>query len=115
MTATALRPTEAQFEQAVVELAHTLGWRVAAFRPARRADDRWETPCKYDAKGCPDLTLVRDRVVFAELKSHRGRVGSDQAEWLAVLEGAGGEVYVWRPDDWDLIERVLMSRGRRGG
>lgn len=110
MAHAAYRPTEEQFEQSLVELAHTLHWHVTAFRPARRADDSWETPCKYDAQGWPDLTLVRDRVIHAELKSHTGRLSVHQERWLERLKAAGAEVYVWRPDDMDEIAAVLTRR-----
>jgi hypothetical protein len=53
--------------------------------------------------------LVRDRVVFAELKAARGVVSAAQSEWAQALTGAGVEVYLWRPDDWTAgrIDKVL--------
>lgn len=116
---TALHQTEAEFQRAVIEYAQTLRYTVAHFRPARirkRDDDEdtYVTPVAADGAGFPDLVLVRDRVVFAELKAQRGRLSADQAEWLAVLEGAGVEAYCWRPSDWPVIERVLAARGRPG-
>ena len=110
MTPARLQPNEDEFEDSVVELAHTLHWHVAAFRPARRLDGSWETPCKHDAQGWPDLTLVRDRTIHAELKSARGRLSVHQERWLERLRAAGSEVYVWRPDDWDEIAAVLTRR-----
>ena len=53
--------------------------------------------------------MVRgDRLAFAELKTNRGRVRSEQAAWLDALAGCGTvETYLWRPDAWPTIERVL--------
>jgi hypothetical protein len=74
----------------------------------------WLTYHTYRSKrspsGFPDLCLVRDRVVFAELKGERTRVTREQERWLDALDAAGAEVYLWRPADWAEIERVLGRR-----
>jgi len=60
--------------------------------------------------GFPDLVLVRDgRIVYAELKTEKGRLTKHQRDWLKALDDAGQEVYVWRPSDWDhgRIQEVL--------
>jgi hypothetical protein len=44
-----------------------------------------------------------------ELKTDRGRVRPEQHWWIDVLEGAGQEVYVWRPSDWDEAVSVLRK------
>lgn len=100
--------TEAELQAGVVEMAHALGWRVAHFRPAR-TQQGWRTAVAYDAQGYPDLTLVRDRVVFVELKGSRGQSTEAQREWHAALKAAGAEVYLWGPDDWTSgeVDRVL--------
>lgn len=100
--------TEAQFGAAVVEMARLLGWRVAHFRPARTLAG-WRTPVAADGTGFPDLVLVRgDRLVFAELKAARGRPTDEQSAWLAALAGVERvDVALWRPADWDAIERAL--------
>lgn len=106
--------TEAEFQTAVIELAQLCGWTVAHFRSVRttRSDGStfYATPVAADGKGFPDLVLVRDRVVFAELKGPRGVVETDQAEWHEVLAGAGADVRVWYPKDWDEIEATLRRR-----
>jgi hypothetical protein len=64
--------------------------------------------------GFPDLVLVRDeRVIYAELKTERGRVTPEQRRWLDTLAGAGVEVYLWRPAHYlgGHIDRVLEPRG----
>jgi hypothetical protein len=110
--------TEAAFQDTVVELAKYHGWRIAHFRPAR-TEKGWRTPMTGDP-GFPDLVMVRrGRLVFAEMKRQSGRTTAEQGAWLSDLafvghRGAGiaeypvvVEVFVWRPSDWDEIERVL--------
>lgn len=98
---TALVPTEKDFQAAVIELALALGWRCYHTYNARRSEP-----------GFPDLTMVRDgRLLFAELKTERGRVTRPQREWLAALSACSGvEVFVWRPGDFDEVARVLARR-----
>lgn len=94
---------EAEFQAAVIQAARFLGWLVYHTHDSRRSEP-----------GFPDLVLVRRadaRVVFAELKTTSG-VSSEQRKWLDALgaaahHGEGIEVYVWRPDDWPKIEKVL--------
>ena len=95
-------------QDAIMELAHVLGWRVAHFRPAR-TQGGWRTPVAGDGKGFPDLVLVRERVVYAEIKREREALRPEQELWRDWLAAAGQEYYVWRPQDWfgGRIERVL--------
>jgi hypothetical protein len=72
----------------------------------------WRTAVSADGVGWPDLTLVRgEQLIFAELKSDRGRLTDQQQVWLEVL-GKVAEVYEWRPCDWasGAIETVLRGR-----
>ncbi len=62
--------------------------------------------------GFPDQVLIRDRIIFAELKREKGRPTAHQIEYLDGLAKAGGEVYVWRPSDLDEAARVLSKRWR---
>jgi hypothetical protein len=100
--------TESELQSGIIDLARLFRWRVAHFRPAQTSKG-WRTPVAADGKGFPDLVLVRDRVVFAELKAARGVVSAAQTEWAQALTGAGVEVYLWRPDDWTAgrIDKVL--------
>lgn len=101
--------TEAAFQQQVIELAQLLGYRVAHFRPAR-TEQGWRTPVAADGKGFPDLVLVgHGRVIFAELKSDRGRLTGDQEVWLYHLAQTPAEAYCWRPTDFDEIQEVLRA------
>jgi hypothetical protein len=94
--------SERAFQTAVVEYAKLCGWK--AFHPfdSRRSEPGW-----------PDLALVRHgMLLFAELKTERGRVSPVQRDWLEALEAVSAwtnavEVRLWRPSDWPEIERVL--------
>jgi len=61
--------------------------------------------------GFPDLTLVRDgHIIFAELKSQKGRIKKEQQAWLDRLQENGHvEVYLWRPSDLTFINERLMG------
>jgi hypothetical protein len=108
---TALHETEATFTRAVLQLAKLRGWRSAHFRPGRvMRGGRWtyETPIDGDAKGFPDLVLIRGRrLLVAELKSGRGRTTPEQEQWLAAFRLAGVEAFVWKPGDWPAVEATL--------
>jgi hypothetical protein len=101
--------TEAQFQRSVIELAQLNGWKVAHFRPAQNAKGVWRTPVAADGAGFPDLVLVKDRVIFAELKTDKGRVRPDQKEWLEALDRCATTV-IWRPRDWPTILATLNTR-----
>ena len=88
--------SERAFQATVVETAKLLDWRVFHTFDSRRTEP-----------GFPDLVLVRDRVLFAELKTERGRVTAEQAAWIADLRAADADVRLWRPSDWREIEQVL--------
>lgn len=103
--------TETELLDATLELAALFGWRSAHFRPARTAHG-WRTPVAGDGKGWPDLILIRERILVAELKSARGALSAEQRRWLDDLARAGVEAHVWRPADWTsgTIEAVLRER-----
>ena len=109
---TAVAESEADFERRIVAVAHTFGWRVASFRPGMNRRGRWATPVKYDGKGWPDLTLCHPdtrQVLFVEVKTARGRVTPEQAEWLDALPS--GQVAVWRPADWpEIVARLSFGK-----
>lgn len=87
---------EADFQSAVLMLARACGWLCYHTYDSRRSQ-----------AGFPDLVMVRDRVVYAELKSTNGKATTAQKEWLASLRAVGQEVYEWRPKDWAEIVEVL--------
>lgn len=112
------RDTESDFQRSVLDLARVFGWRSAHFRSVcvQRSDGstRWQTPVQGDGAGLPDLVLVRERVVWVELKSDRGLISNEQKVWLEALRRAGQEVYVWRPKDWNEIVKCLEYAGPNG-
>lgn len=63
----------------------------------------------HSPKGFPDLCLVRPpRIIFAELKTEKGKVSDSQQVWIALLKQCPGvECYVWRPSDFDRIAEIL--------
>lgn len=91
---------EEEFFEQVIHLAHIYHWRVAHFRPAMTKWG-WRTAVSADGAGFPDCVFVRDRIVFAELKSKEGQLTAEQHQWLEALAEAGQEVYLWRPDDME--------------
>ena len=72
---------------------------------------KWVTAVQFDAKGFPDLVLVRGaRLIFAELKAGRKPCESlptpEQKAWLDALRLVA-ETYLWTPKDWKTIEEIL--------
>ena len=105
----ASRISERDFQRSVIDLARRFGWKVAHFRPAQNARGDWRTPVAADGKGFPDLVMVhqqRGELIFAELKSERGRTTSEQDAWHHALARCG-RVHVWRPSDWQDIVTAL--------
>lgn len=87
--------------QAIIDLARLLGWKTYHTFDSRRSEP-----------GYPDLTLVKGRrLVFAELKTEKGRMTAAQDEWLEAFLQAGAEVCVFRPRDWHsgVVEQILRE------
>lgn len=82
-------PTEAQFQQAVLDLADLRGWLYFHDYDSRR-----------NPAGFLDLVLLHERtgeLLFAELKTATGRVSVKQQRWIDALIAGGHAVHVWRP------------------
>lgn len=99
--------TEDELLRAVIDIAHLHGWRVAHFRPAQTQRGNWVTPVMADGKGFFDLVLVRNRVLFVELKSQKGRLSPEQRDWADAVAKTGGATRVWRPSDLPEIAEIL--------
>lgn len=96
--------TEREFQSQVIGLASFYGWRHYHTHDSRRSP-----------AGFPDLVLVRgEELIFAELKTEKGRVRLEQVEWMAALEHVPGvDVFLWRPSDFDgLHDRLARGRAR---
>lgn len=94
--------TERDLREQVRDLANLFGWKMYF---------SWTS--LHSPKGFPDLVLacqVRKRIVYAELKTEKGKVSDSQREWLDELTACGQEVYLWKPDDIEEIARILRSR-----
>ena len=111
--------TEQELMDKVVELARTVGWRVAHFRPAR-TQHGWRTACQYDAEGWPDLFLVHPDAgdkLAVELKvwARRNDVSDAQRHWLVDLEMCGIETALWTERDFDteIVPRLLRPTNAR--
>ena len=94
--------SETDFQNTIIEVAELHRWLVYHTHDSRRS-----------APGFPDLTMVRDgMLIFAELKTEKGKLTEDQAQWIAELDNVrlrtgATRVFLWRPSDWKEIEEVL--------
>lgn len=100
----ALELTEKQWDAQLFStkdgLATMLGWTLC-YHTLRS---------KGSQPGFPDRVIVRDRVIFAELKREKGKPTERQIAWLDGLARAGAEVYLWQPSDLDEIGQILSTR-----
>lgn len=89
--------TEAEWLGWVTLTARTFSWLAYHTHDSR-----------HSAAGFPDLVLVRgESIIYAELKSERGKVTAAQQEWLDALTAAGAECHVWRPSQQDdVLDRL---------
>lgn len=104
--------TEKQLQNAVVKLATYQGWQ------------HYHTWNSFrSVAGFPDLVLAHNdqrRLIFAELKTEKGKMTNAQTGWLHLLgavtdglpQGRVG-VHLWRPSDWadGTVEKVLKGDG----
>lgn len=105
-----LRVTEQAWQQQVIQLAETLGWRTMHVRRSVVRQGQWATATSVS--GWPDLVLwheTQQRVLYAELKTDKGRVRRDQDLILMSLARAGAEALVWRPRDLAEVTRILQG------
>ena len=117
--------TEKQFSQQVEDLLNLYGWHWCHFRPAR-TEEGWRTALSGH-QGFPDYIATHPpRLIFAELKSEKGKITPEQEEWLGMLRECGSYpsssflddkgltlvyqrlgVYLWRPSDFETIIEIL--------
>lgn len=90
--------TEKRFGGQLEQLCKLFGWKYYHTHNSR-----------FSAPGYPDYTLVRERVVFAELKrqAKASKLTAKQIEWRDALLEAKQEWYLWRPSDMDDIAEIL--------
>ena len=89
--------TEKSFQSQVVRYAELMGWRY------------WHTlRSEGSPKGWPDLVLIRrPRILFVEIKAQRTPVTRDQQACIDALRACDQEAWIFRPSDWEKIERLL--------
>ena len=91
--------TETAFQSDVMRLAKMLGWL-----PYHTLDPR------RSASGFPDLVLVRERVLFRELKVGKNKLSQSQELWRDSIMDTGGDWAEWRETDMDDIVADLSRR-----
>lgn len=70
--------TENQFQSEVIDIEKQIGWLLYHTYDSRRCEP-----------GFLDLVLVRDRVLFRELKTEKRWLAQVQKDWGEVLESSG--------------------------
>lgn len=78
--------SEKQFESHVIEYARNMGWKVYCSYNNSRSEP-----------GFPGLVLVRDVILFRQLKSENGRISKTQNEWAEALIHTGSDFKIWKP------------------
>lgn len=89
--------SERKFQAEVMKVAAQLGWRF------------YHTHDSIGSQaGFPDLVMVRDdRLIFAELKTEKGKLSHEQLEWITALGMTRATVCMWRPSMIDEIVQLL--------
>lgn len=99
------RTGETEFQRTVVDFARLLGWRV---RVVDQRNARGQLRARHeDQQGWPDLLLVKDRVVWLELKAFGKSLSPTQVECIRELREAGAEVHVVTPAHWLSLQVFL--------
>ena len=94
--------SESEFQGRVIALAYAKGWRIYHTHDSRRS-----------VAGFPDLLMLHPThgQLVAELKTEKGKLTPQQANWLLAFEQAGQKAAIWRPADLSsgLIGRWLSG------
>lgn len=98
MTRPRYTANETDFRESIQGFAKLFGWMYYHTHDSRRSPE-----------GFPDLVLVKPpRFIVAECKVGDNKPTQQQEDWLSASAACPGvETYLWYPDDWDEIERVL--------
>lgn len=108
---TGLQVTEKQFMAQVIQLAKLKNWLVYhTFSSIKSSSGFPDLVLVKPERTLKDGTHVPGRVIFAELKTERGKVSPSQHEWLRTLSSASEvHTYLWRPSDFGEIEEALKG------
>ena len=100
--------SESEFQGRVIALAYAKGWRIYHTYDSRRS-----------VAGFPDLLMLHPQhgQIVAELKTEKGKLTPQQANWLLAFEAAGLAAAIWRPADLasGLIGRWLAGAFANAG
>lgn len=90
---------EQGFQEQIIQLA-----RIAGFEHIYHT---WRSD--HSPAGFPDLLLLKGGcLIVAELKSNKGQLTPEQYFWLCEFQKIPScESYLWCPEDWDEIKKVL--------
>ena len=101
--------SEASFQKRVKETAEWFGWMTFSIRQSTIVSAKTGKRVSVVTKaGWPDVVLGKGaRVLFREIKTDTGKVSPAQQKWGDLLLRAGCDWDVWRPRDWNEIERTL--------
>lgn len=97
-----LEPTETAFCEAILDQLTLFGW----WRHHELRSD-------MGSAGWPDEVWLRDRLVIAELKARGKQLTNEQRQVIAQLHAADVEIYILRPADHELIDRLLAPGAHR--
>ena len=98
--------SEAQLQDAILELARFLGYRVYHVANVHK---RLRS---HSSVGFPDLVIASTRhMLVRECKRETGRLTREQEEWIRTLDASGVDVGVWRPSDYldGTVESTLLQ------
>lgn len=88
--------TEKAFQAQIIKIAKVFGWIVYHTYDSRKCEP-----------GFPDLVLVRDKILYREIKTEKGRLTPAQKLWGDKLKSAGADYQVWRPSMTKQIQGEL--------
>lgn len=104
-----MEPTERLWQEKVVQIASTCQWDAHHVRAGK-----YGSIYKTDGlAGMPDLILIGRKgqgIIFAELKTAKGKLMPIQEARIAQLMANGCEVHLWRPADEDKVVKRLSRR-----
>lgn len=102
--------TERDYQTQIVQLARMTGWAVFHHHDSRRQVAPGVFVGDKDAKGFPDLILLRPpQVLVIEVKRELGKTTPEQDVWLRRWSECGITALVARPSNWPEVERAIRS------
>ena len=101
--------SEKIFMDRVMQIAKMNGWMIHHPTPHQVRPGVWRS----DGAGFPDLMLVSTTgrgIIWAELKTETGKLSPLQRMWGQSIKANGGEYYVWRSNQLELIAERLGGK-----